>query len=453
MFSAGGTKLPMENAVKLYIASTVAAATACTLALAVSGPSATIESAATAAFLCAIGWLASQVRYDLDQRNTAASVGFLLFPAAAFTVANWTVPVLVATTIATLQVRQKAQPSRIIFNSAAQATANSLSILAFQLAGGTAWSENGPRTISSVGALLIVGSLTCSALTTGVVAVSQRQSYWKTWRAVTGRTALDDVLVSPVVGVIAYSAATWGMLQTLLVCSTLIWIDRLYQTNRALQKVSREMLELMVSAIEARDPYTSGHSRRVSRMAVEIARSIELPTREVDRIGVAGLLHDVGKIHEKYAPILSKPDRLTRDEWLLMKEHPIDGEKLVSNVSQLHDVLPAVRHHHERWDGAGYPDGLRGDAIPLMARVLAIADTIDAMTSDRSYRRGMTVDEVRREVERCAGTQFDPLIVKRLLGSAHWSLLFAPEESGSAARYGLQLVKARAGGDERSASA
>ncbi len=440
MLLGRGNSPSMRTAVKLYIAAVVAVAVCCTVALATRGPSATVESAATAAFLCAIGWLASQVRYDLDQKGTSATVGFLLFPAAGFTVANWTVPVLVAITVATLQLRQKSLPSRVVFNSAAQATANALSILAFQAVGGTAWLGNGSRTLSSVGALLIVGSLVCSALTTGVVALSQDQPFWSTWRAVTGRTALDDVLVSPVVGAIAYSAAVWGMWQTVLVCSTLIWIDRLYQTNRALQKVSREMLELMVSAIEARDPYTSGHSRRVSRMAIEIARSIELPARDVDRIGVAGLLHDVGKIHEKYAPILSKPDRLTRDEWMLMKEHPIDGERLVANVSQLHDVLPAVRHHHERWDGAGYPDGLRGDAIPLMARVLAIADTIDAMTSDRSYRRGLTIAEVRLEVERCAGTQFDPLIVKRLLASPYWNYLFSPEEGSSHSRYGIKLV-------------
>jgi putative nucleotidyltransferase with HDIG domain len=246
--------------------------------------------------------------------------------------------------------------------------------------------------------------------------------------------------VSPFTAVIAYTAVTYPIGWTIVGCTTLIWINRLYQTNRALQRVSHEMLELMVSAIEARDPYTSGHSRRVSRMGVEIAQSIGLSSREVERIRVAGLLHDVGKIHEKYAPILSKPDRLSRDEWMLMKEHPADGEKLVANVSQLHDVLPAVRHHHERWDGAGYPDGIKGEAIPLMARVLAIADTIDAMTSDRSYRRGLTVDEVRAEVERCAGSQFDPAIVSKLLSGPHWNALFAPVESEPATRFGLRLV-------------
>lgn len=427
--------------VRTYIGAVAAIAAAAIAALVILGPPATIESAATAGFLCAIGWVASRMRYELDQKGTSGSVGFLLFPAAAFVVATWTVPVLVFVTVAGLEVRRKRELPKIIFNAAALASANALSILAFQAAGGTAWGDHSTITFPSVVALLSTGTLVCSAATTGVVSLANGKPFWSTWRAVTGRTAVDDVVVSPVVGVIAYTAVTWGIGWTIVACSTLIGVNRLFQTNRALQRVSHEMLELMVSAIEARDPYTSGHSRRVSRMSVEIARSIGLSEREVERIRIAGLLHDVGKIHEKYAPILSKPDRLTKDEWMLMKDHPIDGERLVANVSQLHDVLPAVRNHHERWDGAGYPDGLKGDAIPLMARVMAIADTIDAMTSDRSYRRGLTVAEVRSEVERCAGSQFDPAIVRKLLEGPHWDALFGTEDSFPSARYGIALVK------------
>jgi putative nucleotidyltransferase with HDIG domain len=431
----------MPTRVRLYIASIGAAAALAVALLVMVGPKASLESAATAAFLCAIGWLAGRLTYELDQKGTRGSVGFLLFPAAAFAVASWTVPVTVGLTVLTLELRRSAAYPKLLFNTSALILSNACGILAFHLSGGTPWIEHREIPFVSIAALLLASNITGNAATAGVIALSSGQPFWKTWRAVTGRTALDDVLVSPIAGVIAYTAVTFPIGWTIVSCSTLIWINRLYQTNRALQRVSHEMLELMVSAIEARDPYTSGHSRRVSRMAVEIARSIGLPERDVSRIGVAGLLHDVGKIHEKYAPILSKPDRLTQDEWMLMKEHPVDGEKLVANVSQLHDVLPAVRHHHERWDGAGYPDGLRGDAIPLMARVLAIADTIDAMTSDRSYRRGLTVDDVRREVERCAGTQFDPDIVRKLLAGPYWNALFAPDESDPTARFGLQIVK------------
>jgi HD-GYP domain-containing protein (c-di-GMP phosphodiesterase class II) len=123
-----------------------------------------------------------------------------------------------------------------------------------------------------------------------------------------------------------------------------------------------------------------------------------------------------------------------------MKEHPADGEALIRNVSALHDILPAVRHHHERWDGSGYPDGLRGSAIPLMARVMTFADTIDAMTSDRPYRRGLTQDEVRAEIEKHAGHQFDPVLAKRLLKSPVWPTLIQPADAESA-RYGLRLIR------------
>jgi HD-GYP domain-containing protein (c-di-GMP phosphodiesterase class II) len=273
----------------------------------------------------------------------------------------------------------------------------------------------------------------------GVLSLAQSRPIRETWRAVAGRTLVDDILVAPVVGFLAYAVVMWGFLATIVIAATLVWVHKLYQTNQALTRLSSELLEMMVTAIEARDPYTSGHSRRVSRMGMEIARSMGLPERTVARIGVAGLLHDVGKIHEKYASILQKPDRLTKDEWLLMKEHPADGEALVAKVSALHDILPAVRHHHERWDGGGYPDGLRGDAIPVMARVLTFADTIDAMTSTRPYRRGLTQQEVHDEILRCAGQQFDPTIAKTLLASPAWHTLIQPVEADTA-RYGLRLV-------------
>jgi len=150
-------------------------------------------------------------------------------------------------------------------------------------------------------------------------------------------------------------------------------------------------------------------------------------------------MHDVGKIHERYAAILQKPDKLTKDEWLLMQQHPADGEAIVSNVSQLHDILPAVRHHHEKWDGSGYPDGLKGEEIPFAARILTVADTIDAMTSDRPYRRGLTQDEVRVELEKWTGKQFDPAIVPKLLEGPYWESLFATVETNGT-RYGLTLV-------------
>ena len=188
------------------------------------------------------------------------------------------------------------------------------------------------------------------------------------------------------------------------------------------------MLELMVKAIEARDPYTSGHSRRVSHYSKIIARGIGLSAQDVERVGIAALLHDVGKIHEVYAPILRKPGKLTPDEWAVMQTHPIKSAELVSTVSHLKDIIAPVRHHHENWDGSGYPDGLAGSDIPLGARVVLFADTIDAMTTDRPYRKALGEAQVRSELIKYRGKQFDPGICDKLLSSPMFGLLFVPTQ-------------------------
>ena len=146
-----------------------------------------------------------------------------------------------------------------------------------------------------------------------------------------------------------------------------------------------------------------------------IGRAIGLSNRKCERLATAALLHDVGKIHEIYAPILRKPDKLTSEEWAIMKTHPIKSAELVDTVSQLKDLVLPVRHHHENWDGTGYPDQLAGEAIPLWARIITIADTIDAMTTDRPYRKALTVDLVRIELASMAGRQFDPNMCVALL--------------------------------------
>ena len=126
-----------------------------------------------------------------------------------------------------------------------------------------------------------------------------------------------------------------------------------------------------------------------------------------------------------------------------MQEHPTDGADLVATMSGLKEIIPAIRHHHENWDGSGYPDGLIGDAIPLAARIIAFADTIDAMTSERPYRRPLTETQVRAEIIRCRGRQFDPSIADRLMGSSVWNSLFQPEKRNATPERGLKLLQSR----------
>jgi putative nucleotidyltransferase with HDIG domain len=233
-------------------------------------------------------------------------------------------------------------------------------------------------------------------------------------------------LAAPLVFVFAWIYAQFGAIAAATCWVPILALRQVQRTNLELEQTNEELLELMVKSIEARDPYTSGHSRRVQQFSITIARAIGLSDRQVEHVGRAALLHDVGKIYEKYASVLSKQDKLTPEEWAIIKDHPVDGANLVATMTRLRDLVPAVRHHHENWDGTGYPDRVAGDVIPIASRIIRFADTIDAMTTDRPYRRPLSEAQVRAEVIRCRGSQFDPTIADRLLASPLWPTLFTP---------------------------
>jgi HD-GYP domain-containing protein (c-di-GMP phosphodiesterase class II) len=179
----------------------------------------------------------------------------------------------------------------------------------------------------------------------------------------------------------------------------------------SLEEIYIEVITALASAIDARDAYTHGHSQRVTEFAVGIAEAMGLEAAEVDIIRNAGILHDVGKIGIK-EDILKKPGRLTEEERKEMEYHPFIGTKILQSVKLLEPVLPLVYHHHERYDGTGYPDGLRGEDIPLGARILSIADAFESMTSDRPYRKALALEDAIYELRRCSGRQFDPRLVE-----------------------------------------
>ncbi len=201
-------------------------------------------------------------------------------------------------------------------------------------------------------------------------------------------------------------------------------VRQLSRNTIQLTRVTEELLDLMVAAIEARDPYTSGHSKRVAAAATRIAKAMGLGAAEVERVQVAALLHDVGKIHEEFARILAKEGRLTPEEWDIMKRHPVRSAELVGLVSSLKDVVPAVRHHHENWDGTGYPEGKKSEEIPLASRIIMFADTLDAITTDRPYRRALNPEEARKEFIKFRGRQFDPRICDVVVSDGVWADLY-----------------------------
>lgn len=190
--------------------------------------------------------------------------------------------------------------------------------------------------------------------------------------------------------------------------------ERLQDSYSQLQRTYYELIEALTKAVDAKDAYTAGHSTRVSLYARVIGKSMGMPHKDLVKLKVEALFHDIGKIGIP-DNVLLKEGKLTDEEYAIIKTHPVTGSKILSPVSMLANIIPGVKHHHERYDGRGYPEGLAGQAIPLNARILAIADAFDAMTTDRSYRRKMSFEAALDEVERCAGTQFDPEIARHFL--------------------------------------
>ncbi len=202
----------------------------------------------------------------------------------------------------------------------------------------------------------------------------------------------------------------------------------LMDSYRRLEESSLEAIESLNATVDAKDPYTAGHSARVQRIAIAVAEELGLPRERLDAVRFGGLFHDIGKIGVPDS-ILTKPGALDDDEYAVIQRHPGDGAEIVSHFSRLHEAVPLIRHHHERWDGRGYPDHLAGDDIPPEACVVGLADAWDAMTTDRPYRPALTVEQAAADVRRCRGTQFSPHVVDAFFAALRRQpAVFEPDE-------------------------
>lgn len=174
--------------------------------------------------------------------------------------------------------------------------------------------------------------------------------------------------------------------------------------------------EALAETIELRDPYTGGHTKRVKDYSLIIGQTMGFNKAELEKLMLSAILHDIGKIGVR-DNVLLKQGSLEKEEFIQMSMHPQNGSALLTHVKRLKDVIPGVRNHHERYDGTGYPDGLKGSDISIIARIIAVADTYDAMTTDRPYRKGLTQETAFTELDRCSGTQFDPEVVRAFLSA------------------------------------
>ncbi|MDT8369004.1 MAG: HD-GYP domain-containing protein [Longimicrobiales bacterium] len=313
-----------------------------------------------------------------------------------------------------------------VFNISQHTVAGGLAGFVFHELGGIAAARDGLGVPGSVEytwtPLLAYGFVYLSVnygLVSKVVAMDTTTPFYEVWRQVVGRSGghfVYDILVSPVAVAIAATGMEIGVVGLVLASLPLLAIRNAYAGRYRLQQTNEDLLNALVKAIETRDPYTSGHSLRVANLSRRVAIELGLPGRMVEEVEQSALLHDVGKIDAVYTEILRKPESLTDHEREVIESHVLKGVAILETMSSVPDaVITNVRYHHERWDGRGYPERLSGHDIPIGGRIIAICDAVDAMLSDRPYRRALDVPTVRAELERYAGVQFDPKIAATLI--------------------------------------
>lgn len=372
-----------------------------------------------AGFFALLGALAGVLAYNLP-RGAAGNISFIPLLSAAVIAPGLSVVVACTLAVMLAEILHRRELLKAVFNISQTSLSVASAVLTYHALGGQPLLADFSQPLLPFVLAFAVFFAVNTACVSGVIAVSQHQRFSDLWWQNTRGALMYDIFAIPAVYGFAYVYARFDAGWCAAFALPLFGLRQLYKTNWQLEKINEEFLQLMVAAIEARDPYTSGHSQRVSEYSQIVARAAGIGSRSADRLAMAALLHDIGKIHEEFAPILRKPGRLTSEEFEIMKSHSEKGARLVAKVSQFHDLVDAIRGHHEAWNGSGYPDGLSGTNIPSWARVIAFADTIDAMTTDRPYREALDASAVCAELLRESGRQFDPSIANRLTSGDYW---------------------------------
>ena len=303
-----------------------------------------------------------------------------------------------------------------LFNPANHALTLGLASLAWHVTYGGYSVGNLPFTPGALLAVLMVLVVFYAVnvfIHNGIVAIAGKRSIKYIWLTNDFNNLLPYLSLEVVGVLVATVWKTSPSLTPLLIVPAVTTYFAFEMIHR-LRHQTQEAMIAMADAIDQRDPYTADHSRRVADLSVRIAEVHKLNERDIERLRIASRMHDIGKIGIGN-DLLHKPGKLTEHEWKIMQEHPVIGEQLLKPYRQFRHETRLVRSHHERWDGKGYPDGLRGPSIPLGSRIIAVADTFDAMTTSRPYRpalsRQIAIDEIRNS----ALTQFDPQVVASFL--------------------------------------
>jgi len=306
---------------------------------------------------------------------------------------------------------------RALYNTAQLVLAVVFASFVFVLLGGEPHLSQFPLEsllIPFLGAVLTY-FLTNSTAVSYIIAVSEGLEISEVLTRLAGGVGiiLLDAAMSLLALLVAFLYVEWGPVALLVAIIPIIGLRYSYGVNIELEQLNADLLRVLIKALEARDPYTSGHSVRVAERSKLISKELGMSRPEIRNVEIAALLHDIGKIDDAYQKILKQEGPLTEAQRELIHEHPERGVEIVESVRSLdEDVLRYIRHHHERYDGNGYPDGIAGEKIPLGARIIMVSDTIDAMLTKRSYRDALPLSVVREELQAQKGSQFDPQVVR-----------------------------------------
>ena len=420
-----------RRALPLVFAVTIAAILAFAVAIGL-GPVGSQQGVWLALILGAAAIGTDTLSFDQNRKNSSGSVALIPLGAALLSLPDWRGLGICIVANAAMQIVHRRGLMKAVFNVAQAGLGLSLGVLAYRYVGGTSFTDltdhGFAQAIQSAGlpslVLFACAFVVNQLCVSGVIASVTGRAFLAVLAK--GNTAALGMMLLQVVVTfyLAWLTTNLGVIGALGVALPILALKQLSQAAVELTSVTEELLDLMVAAIEARDPYTSGHSKRVAAAARIIAKSIGLKPEQVERVEVAALLHDVGKIDEQFARILAKEGRLTPEEWETMKRHPGRSAELVGMLSSLRDIVPAVRHHHENWDGTGYPAGISGESIPLASRIIMFADTLDAITTDRPYRKALAPEEARKEFIKFRGKQFDPTVCDIVVAPENWIQLY-----------------------------
>jgi HD superfamily phosphohydrolase YqeK len=371
----------------------------------------------TLAVLAALSVVCESVPALLDSVNARVSLSYSAGLAAVVLLGP--VGAALVGTTAIVTGRRDIGPVKRLFNGAEFALSGYLAGLVYMAAGGTTGmptNESFPGIIAPYVAAVFV-YVASNLLLIGVVLVLIKQApVWGfRWRPI-GQLAVGQ-LAYGMFGLLL--AAPWGVIgpfSAVLVLMPMLLARWAFEQTRAQQQAHAATIAALCQAVETKDYYTRGHSERVSRGSAMIAQQIGMRPERVGAVRSAGMLHDVGKLGVP-TKVLQKPGDLTEEEYAAIQLHPMRGLEIVREIGFLDEALAGIMHHHERMDGTGYPMGLAGEEIPEFARVIAVADSFDSMTSTRSYRAAMSVEEGIAELRRSAGTHFDPEIVEAFISA------------------------------------